>query len=215
MRSLIRLALASAAVTAVACGKDKPTATMTDDLKRDLQLATTQPSNVTVSAAELSPRSDQAVALKLKKAPGPKVMRSQTPTVKASEAPREVAEIKSEIPQVQMTASAPSESETMAPSAPPAARPAPIPMPTYPGPGPNAGTMNGGGSGGGIGGVLGGIFGGGVVIRGGGGVGDDHCDPRTDGRRPSRPGGGYIPNGSTGGIAPGGGIRGVMGRPRM
>jgi hypothetical protein len=213
VRSIIRLTLASAAVTAVACGgKDKPTASMTDDLKRDLQLATSVAPNVTVNADELAPQSQKAVALKLKKAPGPKVIRSQTPTVKASVAPREVAEIKNDIPEVQMVASAPAPSETVAPMAPPAARPAPLPLPAS-GPGPNQGSMNGGGSGGGIGGILGGIFGGGVVIRGGP-VGDDHCDPRTDGRR-GRPSGGYIPNGGMTPVGGIGGIRGVPGRPRM
>ena len=220
MRSLIRLTLASAAVAAVACGKEKaPTAAMSEELKRDLQLATTQSPNIAVSADELAPRAQQVVALRPKKAPGPKVIRTETPTVKAAELPKEAAEIKSEIPAVQMIATSMGESDNMAPSAPPAARPAPIPMPTYPGPGSAAGNVSGGGSGGGsggIGGILGGIFGGGVVIRGGG-VGDDHCDPRTDGRRRGgRPtaGGGYVPGAVTpiGGM---GGPRALPGRPRM
>jgi hypothetical protein len=161
VRSIIRLTLATAAVSAIACGKSKaPTAAMSEELKRDLQLATAQPT-LTVSPDELAPRSQQEMALKPKKAPGPRVIRSATPTLKASEAPREVAEIQTEIPQVQVVASAPSESESPAPSAPPAARPAPVPMPTYPGPGTNTGAGNGGESGGGIGAVLGAIFGGG------------------------------------------------------
>ena len=69
--------------------------------------------------------------------------------------------------------------------------------------------------------MLGGIFG--AVIRGGVGGGDDHCDPRTDGRR-GRPGGViggvpvYIPN--PGGVIGGdvrrtGGITGGMAGGRV
>src|ERR1051325_1006115 len=179
---------------------------MSDDLKRDLKLATTQAPIVQIAIDELAPKAQKEVALKLKKAPGPKVIRSSRPTVKASPKPTEVAEVKTEIPQVQVMASSTSEAADPAPSAPPVARPAPIPLPTSAGG--STGTDNGAGAGNagsGIGAVLGGIFG--AVLRGGVVAGDDHCDPRTDGRR--RPGGVYgRPNGGT--II--GGMGGVTGR---
>ena len=219
MRSLIRLTLASVAVTAVACGRGKTTtASMSDDLKRELQLATSQTQNLRVSPDELTPQSHQELALKPKKAPGPKVIHTEHPTVMASHTPTEVAEIPTEIPQVQAMATAPTESETSAPSAPATARPAQVAMPTYPGPGASTGTASGGeGTGSVIGAVLGGIFG--AVIRGGA-VGDDHCDPRTDGRRggggiygPRGPGTGvYAPRPSNTPIV--GGMGGMRGRPR-
>jgi hypothetical protein len=187
VRSIIRLTVASLAVVAVACGKGSaPTTTMNDDLKRDLKLATTQAPVVQIAADELAPQAQKELAVKPKKNPGPKVIRSSKPTVKAAPKPVEAAEVEAEVPQVQVTASAPSESENSAPAAPPTARPTPVPVPSAPGGGgQSAGTDNGGGIGAGIGAVLGGILGG--IARGGVVVGDDHCDPRTDGRR--RPGG--------------------------
>jgi hypothetical protein len=166
---------------------------MSDDLKKDLQLAASNNpaanGNLRISADELSPDSKKEVALKLKQAAGPKVVRTSHPTVKASAQPKEVAELPTQIPQVQTTASAPTESESPAPSLPATARPAPVPLPASPGAatGPGAGGTVGQDAGSGIGAVLGGIFG--VVIRGGG-ADVDHCDPRTDGRRPQ---GGRVP----------------------
>jgi hypothetical protein len=167
---------------------------MSADLKRDLQLAqTTQ--NMQINPAEITPDSKQDLALRPKKAPnGPKVIRTQHPTVKASAIPSQVAEIKTDIPQVEVAASSPAPSESPTPDAPPMARPAPMPAPTYPSTGsiPTAGTGNGRASGG-MGGVLGGIFG---AIIGGGGIGDDdHCDPRPRGGRNTGNGGIYHPIG--------------------
>jgi hypothetical protein len=161
---------------------------MSDDLKRDLKLAS-QTQNIQISPDEVAPQSHQELALKPKRAPnGPKVVRSEHPTVKASANPVETAEIKTDVPQVQMMASAPAPSETPTPDAPPMARPAPVPAQAYP----SAARIPA--SSGGMGGVLGGIFG--AVIRGGVGD-DDHCDPR-GGRRPGRPmGGDVIYNGGT------------------
>jgi len=202
--------MASVAVAAVACAKTKSSTTaMSDDLKRDLRLATTQPPVIQVNADELGPQSHKEVALKLKKAPGPKVMRSSHPTVKASQTPREVAEVKADMPAVQVTASAPAESQNPSPDAPPSARPAPIPVPSTSGSAPGSGSGSGASQGTGIGSVLGGILGG---ILGGVVVGDDHCDPRTDGRRRGR-GGVYGPRGGGGVIIiPGGGYPRGSGR---
>jgi hypothetical protein len=171
--------LASTALVAVACGKGNTSSrsAMSDDLKRDLKLAS-QTQNIQISPDEVAPQNHQELALKPKRAPnGPKVVRSQHPTVKASANPVETAEIKQDVPQVQMMASAPAPSETPTPDAPPMARPAPVPAQAYPS------TARIPASNGGMGGVLGGIFG--AVIRGGVGD-DDHCDPR-GGRRGGRP----------------------------
>jgi hypothetical protein len=180
------LTLASSAVVAVACGKGKtPTsAAMSEDLKKDLQLAATS-QNIRINPDEVSPQSKQELAMRPKKAPqGPSVIRSEHPTVKASATPSEAAEIKTDLPQVQVLAAAPAPSESPTPDAPPMARPAPTPAPTYP----SAGAIPSAGAGG-SGGVFGGIFGG--VMRGGIGD-DDHCDPRGAPPRRGRPIGGDV-----------------------
>lgn len=201
MRKAVTLTLASTAVVAIACGKGKsPTSTaMTADLRHDLQLAAATQS-ISINPDEISPASKQELAVRPKSAPGgPKVIRGNRPTAKASALPVEVAEAKSEVPQVQVLASSPAPSETPAPDSPPLARPAPVPADNYPstgsfpasGDGPNRGGGNTGhgGIGGGIGGIFGGIFGG----------DDDHCDPRP------RPRGGRPIGGDNGG--------GIYGRP--
>jgi hypothetical protein len=211
VRKLMQWTLAPVAVVVLACGKGNsraPTA-MGDDLKRDLQLASAT-QTLKISPDEIAPKSHQELAVKPKKAPnGPKVVRTSHPTVKASATPVQAAEVKTEMPQMQVMASAPAPSETPAPDAPPLARPAPIPVvATYPSTAPIPAT-------GGSGGILGGIFG--AVIRGGVVGDDDHCDPRGGVRRPmgGRPIGGdvYIPRGTRGM----GGTRTPigMGRPRM
>jgi hypothetical protein len=171
VRKLLTVTLASSAVVAIACGKSKaPTSTaMSADLKRDLQLAqATQ--TMRINPDEVSPQSQQQLALRPKKAPnGPKVIRTEHPTVRASAVPAEAAEIKTDMPQVQVAASSPTPSETPTPDAPPMARPAPVPAASYP----SAGTIPAANTSG-SGGILGGIFG--AILRGGVGD-DDHCDP--------------------------------------
>ena len=200
MRKLMTWTLASTAVVLVACGKGDsgtPTA-MSDDLKRDLKLAS-QTQNIQISPDEVTPQARKELAVRPKRAPqGPKVVRTENPTVKASAAPVEVAEIPTEIPQeVQVLASAPAPSESPTPDSPPLARPSPVPAASYPTTGSIPATNGGGG---GIGGVLGGIFVG--VMRGG--ADDDHCDPRRA-PRTGRPVGGGV---YSGGIANGGMIIG-------
>ena len=174
MRRLFTLTLASTAIVAMACGKDKPrtSASMTDDLKRDLQLASQTP-NIQISPDEIAPKAKQELAVRPKKAPsGPRVIRSQHPTVKASATPVEAAEVTENVPQVQVTASAPAPSESPTPDAPPMARPSPVPAQTYP----STGSIPGNGGGSTAGAVIGGIIG---AVLGGGMMGDDdHCDPR-------------------------------------
>jgi hypothetical protein len=181
------LTLASCAIVAVACGKTKaPTTAMSADLKRDLQLASAT-QNIAINPDEVSPSAKPEAALRLKKAPqAPKVIRTEHPQLKASAKAAEVAEIKTDIPQVQVMAASPTPAQNTAPDAPPMARPAPIPVAQYPASGEGQGPYDGRGPGagnGGTGGVWGGIFG------GHGGIGDDdHCEPRPQPRgRPIGP----------------------------
>jgi len=174
---------------------------MADDLKRDLQLAS-HTRDIQISPDEVAPKSQQEVALKPKKAPdGPKVIRTQRPTVKASAAPVEAAEVPTQVPQVQVMASAPSPSETPSDDAPPMARPAAMPTQGYPSTAPIPAGNNGS--------VLGGIFG--AVIRGGVVGDDDHCDPRSG---PARRGGGH-PIGGDVYMPRSGGMIGGMGGSRF
>jgi hypothetical protein len=204
VRKLIRWTVAPVAVVALACSKDNPNrpSAMREDLKRDLQLATAT-QTLKISPDEISPKAHEELAVKPKKAPnGPKVIRSQKPTVKASVTPREVAETKQDLPNVQMVATAPAPSETPAPdAAPPLARPAPVPVQaSFPGAQPIPATGSGAGA------VLGGIMG--AVIRGGMVGDDDHCDPRPGRRRVGGiiGSGSYIPSATPGigGHLPGG-----------
>ncbi|HTJ22781.1 MAG TPA: hypothetical protein VL383_10325 [Gemmatimonadaceae bacterium] len=214
MRRLLTLTLASTAIVAMACGKDKPrtSASMADDLKRDLQLAS-QTANIQISPDEVAPQAKQELAVRPKKAPtGPRVIRSKQPTVKASATPVEAAEVTENVPQVQVMASAPAPSESPTPDAPPMARPSPVPAQTYPSTGSIPGNGGGSATGTGIGGIIG-------VILGGGMMGDDdHCDPRRAPRGGrSIPGDIYgRPRGGIGGVfnPRGGGFPIVIGRPR-
>jgi|SRR6185436_4622311 len=189
VRKVILWTLVPVALVAVACGKGSsraPTA-MTDELKRDLQLAS-HTRDIQISPDEVAPKAKQELSLKTKKAPqGPKVIRTEHPTVMASATPSEAAEIKTDVPQVQVMASAPAPSETPSDDAPPLARPSASPVPTqsYPGAAPIPASNNGS--------VLGGIFG--AVIRGGAVGDDDHCDPRGGRRGGGRAVGGdvYMP----------------------
>ena len=189
VRKVIQWTLVPVALVAVACGKGSsraPTA-MTDELKRDLQLAS-HTRDIQISPDEVAPKAKQELSLKTKKAPqGPKVIRTEHPTVMASATPSEAAEIKTDVPQVQVMASAPAPSETPSDDAPPLARPSASPVPTqsYPGAAPIPASNNGS--------VLGGIFG--AVIRGGAVGDDDHCDPRGGRRGGGRAVGGdvYMP----------------------
>jgi hypothetical protein len=194
-------------VAAAACSKSdsrSPTA-MTDDLKKDLQLAS-HTRDIQISPDEISPKSHQELAVKPKKAPdGPKVIRSERPTVKASATPTEVAEIKTDIPQVQVMASAPAPSETPSSDAPPMARPSAVPAQGYPGAEPIPASNTGS--------VLGGIMG--AVIRGGMIGDDDHCDPRRGPPRGRPIGGDVIYRGGIGGGYPGGRSIPMGGRPRF
>lgn len=179
MRKLLTLTLASAAFVAMACSKKSPMVTMSDDLKRDLKLASTT-QDIRINPDEVTPSAKPEVALKVKKAPtGPKVVRSHKPTVLASATPVEQAEVTEAVPDVQVMAPAPTEA---APEAPPLARPSAIPASNASGQGAGTGRVD---NGSGSGGIWGGIFG--AIIRGGVVGDDDHCDPRSIPRGARRP----------------------------
>jgi hypothetical protein len=218
VRKLITLSLVSTAVLAGACGKSKAPSTtaMSEDLRRDIQLASASQS-IRINPDEITPSSKPQVSTRPKAAPsGNKVIRSQRPTVRASARPVETAEVRAQAPQPEVMASAPAASsapaptESSTPDAPPMARPGQAPGSGYPGSGRTHGDGNGssaGSAGGGIGNVLGGILG--AVIRGGVVGDDDHCDPRPGRSR----GGVYGRPGGMGGI--GGIIAGGMGGMRI
>jgi outer membrane biosynthesis protein TonB len=191
VRKLLTLSLASLSIVAIACSKKAPVVAMSDDLKNDLKLASTT-QDIRINPDEITPTAKPQVALKVKKAPsGPKVVRTQKPTVMASAAAVEQAEIPSEVPDVQMTAPSPAPAIETAPEAPPLARPSAIPASTSAGAGADNGRVNGGS---GAGSVWGAVLG--AVIRGGVVGDDDHCDPRSTmpRRRPPTDIGVYSPN---------------------
>ena len=188
------LAVGLSAAVLAACGKNGATSNraMSDDLKRDLQLASStnldlasQQASKGYALTEISQSSAPSPSLALRKGAGPKAVKSKHPTVKASPENSVVANAAEPTVEVMAKAPSPTTEPTPDPAAP--AVPRPSPMPTIPtggegahgrdGGGPNAGSGDGGGS------ILGGIFG--AILRGGV-VDGDHCDPRTDrrGRRP-------------------------------
>jgi hypothetical protein len=172
---------------------------MSDDLKRDLELASSTNLNLASQQAassfpltEISQSSAPSPSPALRKGKGPKAVKSKHPTVKAS--PENSVVANAEEPTVEVIAKAPSPTTERAPDPAAPAVPRPSPMPTIPtggegangrdGGGPNAGSGDGGGS------ILGGIFG--AILRGGV-VDGDHCDPRTDGRARRRRPTGVMP----------------------
>ena len=180
-----------------------------------LELAQAQGAN-RFALSETVPEAAPEPRTTIKRANGPKAVRSATPTVKA--APEAVAaDVVEEIPALQamQTASAPTQTEATAPAIP---RPSPV---NEPAPSQDEGPILAGGSGrgpgrtgnGGNGGGWG-IFG--AVIRGGG-VDGDNCDPRprsTAGRPPMRaPVYGSNPSGMGGGrttVRPGVPVIGIV-----
>ncbi|HEY4216127.1 MAG TPA: hypothetical protein VGM67_03255 [Gemmatimonadaceae bacterium] len=213
MRRFIQWTFVPVAVVALAaCGKrDTHTSTaMNADLQRDLKLASaTQTLQINPDEIAPNPRSSQELAGSAKEAPqGPRVVRSAHPTVAMSAKMANVAQIKAEVPQIEVAAASPAPSETptvdvtpdATPGAPPLARPSPVPPQTYPTTERIPENRPGGS-------VVGGIIG--AVIRGGVIGDDDHCDPRGPHR-----GGGIPIGGDIGGGIFGGGIGGIVGARR-
>ena len=185
MRKTYLLLAGAGAVLLAACSGDKK-ATMNDDLKKDLELAS---SNDGITLANSTGNASTQVVSAIERTTPP--ARQQTPSTRvrhhraAPKAPPQV--VKTEAP------------ATVAESEPQSVAPEPVandPTPVSPRPQPVAVTYPSGSSSGGddgrvstgstAGAIIGTILG--AVIRGGV-VGDgDQCDPRTDGRRPTRGG---------------------------
>jgi hypothetical protein len=205
VRTKSKFVLISAAglIVAACSGKD---ARMSDDLKKDLDLASTSDG---LALAPSAAKGSQVVsAIERTTPPAPRQIAQSQRVVKHKPAPRanpapvvaQKADVSDEVEnQPVAVAQAPTEPEpTQSP------RPRPVEMPS----GGGSGVSVGRGGGSSVGSVLGGIIG--VVLRGGIVIGDDACDPRTDGRR-RNPGsinnrfpvgiGGTFPNGTF----PGGG----------
>ena len=180
MRKTYLLLAGASAVLLAACSGDKKTA-INADLMKDLELASSNDGitlagsdnagTQVVSAIERTtpPSRQQTPATQVRrhraapKAP-PRVVRAEAPATEAEE---------TEMQSVAMATSDPS---------PVSARPQPVAV-SYPS-GASSGGDDGRASGGsGAGAVLGTILG--AVIRGGVVMGDDDCDPRTDGRHTS------------------------------
>jgi hypothetical protein len=178
-KSYLFLAGASAVLLA-ACSGDKK-ASINDDLKKDLELAS---SSDGITLANSSPNAGQQVVSAIEQTSPP--TRQQAPSAKvrhhkpAPKSPPQV--VRTQAPatvaqnETQSVAPAPAEDPT-----PVSPRPQPVAVSYQSGPssgGDDGRVSTGGGSG--VGAVLGTILG--AVIRGGIVVGDgDNCDPRTEG----------------------------------
>lgn len=180
MRISIRSLLLGAGALALlaACRGRDSTAATDPDLQRDLAAAgsdpidlaaTNQASTATVSALEAPPLSAPEPRPRPRRNPGPRVVPDPAPTVEAQEVVTEVAEAPEPEPE-------PSPVVDEAPVQQGVALPRPVPQVPSSGGAGNDGTWGRGPS---AGDVIG------VVIRGGY-PGEDHCDPRVDGRRGGR-----------------------------
>ena len=181
MRKSYLLLAGAGAIVLAACSGDKK-ASITDDLKKDLELAS---SSDGITLANSSPNAGQQVVSAIERTTPP--ARQQTPSTRVR---RHRAAPKSPPRVVQTEALASvneteEQSVTQQPNADPApvsARPQPVAVsyPSGPSSGGDDGRVSSGGVGAGV--VIGTILG--AVIRGGVVGGDvDRCDPRTDGRR--------------------------------
>jgi len=201
MRTTLKFSIAALAATVAvsACGDARATEAAQDDLKRDLELASSTAMTLAtpkvdaslLSSMETKPLGTPEAAKVVKKGAGSRALHSQTPTVRAT-TDVDVAAV-NELDEIV-------ETESIAPVPEPSNEPvaiAPRPQPIV--------VQTGGSGDYGTSGNGGGVFGGGsgVIIRGGGVDGDD-CDLHRGGRRgmPTR-GPIYIPTATaprTGGI---------------
>lgn len=173
----ISLFIGGAIVTLAACSGSKKSAT-NDDLKKDLELASTS-EGLGVGTAATNP-STQIVSAIERTGPAPKTVARASKAPRYHKAPTHtVAPVETEAPAT-VTAPEPTPVATVPVAVDPApTMPRPAPQ-TASYPGGNAGTV---GSGTSTGSVIGSILG--AVLRGAvvGGMGDgDSCDPRTEGR---------------------------------
>ena len=174
MRKLVSLAGIAGLLAVAACNSKN--AVMSDELKKDLEVAST--TNAINLASQQAPGSQVVSAIERTTPPAPKRIASSQRVAKHKAAPKGIA-----APVAVQKADVSTEVE----SQPVEVAPAPVEPATLPSPRPQpvasttgSGRDEGRGGGSNIGAVLGGIFG--AVIRGGG-VDGDNCDPRTEGGR--------------------------------
>jgi hypothetical protein len=180
MRTESKVAALSLALLFSACSKrPEPTASLPDDLQKDLAAASASTSPLATAPQSYERMrfvSDIERTRATTPASRPKVSRRHEQMTAANHASADP--IVSLASQTLETVATPAETPAPEPTVAVAARPAPEPM-VMPSGGPSeAGVSPDNGRG--IGGILGGILAG-VVIRGGH-AGPDKCDPRTDGR---------------------------------
>lgn len=184
------LVTAAIVVLAVSACKGKDTAATSDDLAKDIALASSSDGlalapkagsqQMVVSAEELSPQARPKMAPSSKSS---RPVAHRTPH--RDHVPQRSSEVAAVAAPSPSSAAAPAPEVAVTPAPTPADAPvveAPRPHPvavSYPSNGSGDGGINGGGSGGGIGAIIGAI--GGAVLRGGV-VDGDHCDPRSERR---------------------------------
>jgi len=192
MRTDFKVASLALGLALSACSRrEEPTATLSDDLKRDLAVASSSTSDLAtapqnyqrmrfVSDVEL-PKTEPAHRPSVSKKPiRPVIQRSPKavePLPEPAKAPEVIAVVNKPAPAPASEAPIPEPvviAQRPTPDYTPANQPSSMPSDG------GMGERRRGGGVGGLGGILGGIMGG-VVIRGGHG-GVDKCDPRTDGR---------------------------------
>jgi hypothetical protein len=175
------------AVLLAACSGDKK-ASINDDLKKDLELAS---SSDGITLANGSANASQQVVSAIEQTPAPKA-RKQAPSTRvrthkaAPKAPPQVVRAQAPATVAQTEPQTVAQGPAAEDQTPVSPRPQPVAV-SYPS-GSSSGGDDGratgrGSSGSGAGAVLGTILG--AVIRGGVVMGDDDCDPRTDGRNRS------------------------------
>jgi hypothetical protein len=206
--------LAGIAGALIVAGCNSKNAVMSDELKKDLDVASTS-NAINLATSQQTAGSQVVSAIERTTPPAPRQIAPSQRVAKHHAAPRGVP-APVQVQKADVSPAVEPQPVEVAPT--PAEEPAPLPSPR-----PQPVASNGGGSaegrGGGsnIGSILGGIFT--VVIRGGG-VDGDNCDPRTEGRPGGHtsvnnripvigtfPGSGRIGGGFPGGGYPGGGRR--------
>lgn len=178
MRTVSNVAAFSLALLLSACSKrPEPTASLPDDLQKDLAAAASASQLATAPQTYQRMRfvSDIERSRATTPASRPKVSRRHEHMTASNHASADP--IVSMASHTLETVTTPAEAPAPEPTIVVAAQPAPEPMVMQPGGPSDAGVSD---HGSGIGSVLGGILAG-VVIRGGR-AGPDKCDPRTDGR---------------------------------
>jgi len=180
MRKTYLLLAGAGVVLLAACSGDKKAA-MNDDLKKDLELAS---SNDGITLANSSDNAGTQVVSAIERTTPP--TRQQTPTTRvrrhraAPKAPPQVvqAEAPATVAETEPQSVAPEPVANDPTPVSPRPQPVAVSYPRGPSSGGDDGSVNSGST---AGAVIGSILG--AVIRGGVGGDVDRCDPRTDGRR--------------------------------